>query len=87
MTKISNLFTFLLLFCITGINAQIAPSPPVGGNGVEMASDNYRNDFTSSGKIYVVVSVVLIILVGLLIYVASIDRKISKLEKEIKLKK
>ncbi|HNH23111.1 MAG TPA: hypothetical protein PLY26_13230 [Ferruginibacter sp.] len=36
----------------------------------------------SNGKIYVVVAVCLTILLGLFLYVFSIDRKISKLEKE-----
>lgn len=35
----------------------------------------------SEGKIYVVVAVVLTILSGLIIYVARLDRKITKLEK------
>jgi hypothetical protein len=35
----------------------------------------------SSGKIYVVVAVMLTILLGLIFYVARLDRKISKLEK------
>ena len=39
-------------------------------------------DMRSNGKIYVVVGVVLIILVGLLLYVARLDRKITRLEKE-----
>lgn len=44
---------------------------------VEMA-DQMR----SNGRIYVVVAVALTILIGLFIYVARIDRKLSKLEKE-----
>jgi CcmD family protein len=36
----------------------------------------------SNGKIYVVVAVVLAIVIGLLAYVYSLDRKISKLEKK-----
>lgn len=43
---------------------------------IEMA-DQMRAD----GKIYVVVAVLLIILIGLLFYLISIDRKISRLEK------
>ncbi len=43
---------------------------------VEMA-DTMR----SNGKIYIVVAVCLTILVGLFLYVFSLDRKISKLEK------
>ncbi len=44
---------------------------------VEMA-DGMR----SNGKIYIVVAVCLTILIGLFVYVFSIDRKITKLEKE-----
>lgn len=36
----------------------------------------------SNGRIYVVVAVVLTILLGLILYVVRLDRKISKLEKE-----
>lgn len=35
-----------------------------------------------NGRIYVVVAVILTILAGLILYVARLDRKISKLEKE-----
>lgn len=38
----------------------------------------------SSGKIYVVVGVVSIILTGIFTYLIWIDRKVSKMEKEIK---
>jgi CcmD family protein len=44
---------------------------------VEMA-DQLRGD----GKIYVVVAVVSIILLGILLYLIRLDAKISKLEKE-----
>ncbi len=36
----------------------------------------------SNGKIYIVVAVCLTILIGLFIYVYSLDRKISRIEKE-----
>jgi hypothetical protein len=36
----------------------------------------------SNGRIYVVVAVVVTILLGLILYVIRIDRKISKLEKQ-----
>ena len=39
-------------------------------------------DMRSNGKIYVVVGVVLIILVGLLLYMVRLDRKITRLEKD-----
>jgi hypothetical protein len=40
--------------------------------------------FRSSGKIYVVVSVAAIVMFGLILYLITIDRKVSKLEKELK---
>ena len=43
---------------------------------VQMA-DSMRSD----GKIYVVVTVCLIILIGLFFYVLNVDRKLSRLEK------
>ncbi|TBH75689.1 CcmD family protein [Aquirufa nivalisilvae] len=46
---------------------------------IEMA-DKFRAD----GKIYVVIAVVLVILTGLFIYLISLDKKVSALEKELK---
>ena len=48
------------------------------GQSVEMA-DGLR----SSGKIYVVVGIVLIVLIGLVLYLVTLDRKISRIEREI----
>lgn len=45
---------------------------------VEMADGLYQ-----SGKIYVVVAVISVIFIGIIVYLISIDRKVSKLEKEI----
>ena len=36
----------------------------------------------SNGRIYVVVAVVVVILVGLILYLVRLDRKITKMEKE-----
>jgi CcmD family protein len=63
-----GLFMLMMILSITSM-AQTQP--------VEMA-DGMR----SNGKIYIVVAVCLTILIGLFVYVFSIDRKISKLEKE-----
>ena len=46
---------------------------------VEMA-DTMR----SNGKIYVVVAVCLTILIGLFIYVFALDRKMTRMEKEVR---
>ena len=64
----------VLLFTATTALAQ-APS----AEAPEMA-DALR----ANGKIYVVVAAVVIIVAGLLFYLISLDRKVSKLEKEIK---
>ena len=49
---------------------------------VEMA-----DTFRSEGKIYVVVAIVLIVLVGLILYLFLMDRKMTKLERMIQEKK
>jgi CcmD family protein len=73
MRIIRNFALLLMVLCSGGLFAQDAIA-----TNVEMA-DGLR----SSGKIYVVVAVVLIILFGLLAYLVRIDRKVSKIEKEI----
>jgi hypothetical protein len=69
MKKITTILVFLAVSLIT--QAQD------GTKKVEMA-DLMR----SNGRIYVVVAVMLTILIGLVLYVVRLDRKISKLEKE-----
>ncbi len=48
------------------------------------AQDNVATEsfMRSNGKIYVVVAICVTILIGLFLYVASVDRKIRKIEKE-----
>lgn len=53
-------------------------SAAVMAQEVEMA-DGLR----SEGKIYIVVAVLLIIFAGIVLYLINIDKKVSKLEKEI----
>lgn len=62
------LYFFLLMTISTISNAQDA----------EMA-DVMR----SNGKIYVVVGIILIILIGLITYLFMLDRKITKLENKL----
>jgi hypothetical protein len=68
----------ILLICL-GI-PMLAQNTQTGG--IEMA-DALR----SSGKIYVVVAVLLLIMSGLFVYLAGLDRKIRKFEKDITSKK
>jgi len=49
-----------------------------------MTANNSDNLMLRDGKIYLVMTIVSIILVGLFIYVASVDKKISKLENSAK---
>jgi hypothetical protein len=63
-------FTSILLF--TSLLAFSQENKPV-----EMA-DAMR----SNGKIYVVVAVIITLFTGIILYLISLDRKISKLEKE-----
>ncbi len=63
-----KILAFLLTLLTLNLQAQ---------QEVEMA-DHLRAD----GKIYVVVAVVSIILLGLLLYLIRIDNKITRLEKE-----
>jgi hypothetical protein len=76
MRKIRSILFLFMVLCSGSLFAQDA-----AGN-VEMA-DGLR----SSGKIYVVVCVVLIILAGVLMYLIRIDRKVSKMEKNIEAEK
>lgn len=62
---------FIVMMLITTLNL-FAQSKEV-----EMA-----DAFRSNGKIYVVVVVIVIILVGLLIYLFSIDKRLKMLEKK-----
>lgn len=72
MSRFKKLFTAIMLILLSSIAwAQN------GTKKVEMA-DLMR----SNGRIYVVVAVMLTILIGLVLYVARLDKKISKMEKE-----
>jgi CcmD family protein len=74
MKKIAKLF---LLPVFTSLSSALHAQQEV-----EMA-DALR----SNGKIYVVVVIILIIFIGLIAYLFSMDRKITRLEKRIGEKK
>jgi uncharacterized membrane protein len=67
MKKIA--FTLMMLMTTLNLFAQ--------NNEVEMA-----DAFRSNGKIYVVVAVIVIILVGLLVYLFALDKRLKMLEKK-----
>jgi hypothetical protein len=72
MKNISKLFLSVTAMLLSSL---IVPAQP--GGEIEMA-----DPLRSSGKIYVVVAVLLIILIGLIIFLIRIDRKVSRLEKK-----
>lgn len=54
---------------------------------ISFAQDNkpeMADTMRGNGKIYVVVAVCLTITLGLILYVYNVDRKVSRLEKEMK---
>lgn len=70
MRKVQQYFFMLLFSLLANLAiAQADNTPPV---------DMMR----SNGKIWVVVAVVITILLGLFLYLVSLDRKIKKMEKE-----
>lgn len=73
------LFIMLLMFSLQtyGQDKHHVVDADYQNSKVEMA-DQFRAD----GKIYVVVAVASIILAGFFLYAFTLDRKISKLEKE-----
>jgi preprotein translocase subunit SecY len=51
--------------------------------GQDLAANPASNDLMrSNGKIFLVMTIVVVLMTGLLFYLISIDRKISKLEKK-----
>ncbi|OQA11922.1 MAG: hypothetical protein BWY67_00629 [Bacteroidetes bacterium ADurb.Bin397] len=67
-----KLFSLLLVLILSTL-------PGFAQDQVEMA-DLMR----SNGKIYVVVAVAATVMLGLIIYLISIDRKVSSIEKKLK---
>ena len=72
MGKLKYLFVFTALLLSWSLSFS-----QTDGDKVDMA-DTMR----SNGRIYVVVAVVVVILVGLILYLVRLDKKISRLEKE-----
>ena len=50
----------------------------------EKESVDMADEMRSNGKIYVVVAVILTIFAGIILYLIRLDRKITKLEKNIR---
>ena len=70
---IRKLFVFIVLLLINFLTHAQSTA-----DSVDMA-DTMR----SNGKIYVVIAVILTIFAGIIIYLIRLDRKMTKLEKEL----
>jgi hypothetical protein len=66
-----SLFTLLLVVALPALLSAQEQVP---------MADTMR----SEGKIYVVVSIIMVILLGLVGYLVQLDRKVAKVEKQIK---
>jgi CcmD family protein len=66
------------LVLLTALLLQLSMLAQSGEPAVEMADSLYQ-----SGKIYVVVSVITVVFIGIIVYLILLDRKIGKLEKEL----
>ena len=62
-------------------NRAAVKQPRKSTAGVKAVSTRSRTE-VANGKIYVVVAAVVIIVAGLLLYLISLDRKVSKLERK-----
>ena len=72
MQKIWNLISlFMLLLTTVFVQAQEGT-----------AKTGFGETMRSSGRIYVVIAVILTILIGLILYLVRLDKKMRKMEKE-----
>lgn len=72
MQKIRTIFYFFILLLSTiVVQAQEGT-----------AKTDFGETMRSNGRIYVVIAVILTILIGLILYVVRLDRKMSKMERD-----
>jgi uncharacterized membrane protein len=87
-----KLFRILALWCfILGAAAGLQPAQAQPGQTTEVefssapqAEVEMADTLRQDGKIYVVVVVVLTVLAGTIAYLVAIDRKVGRLEKQLK---
>jgi len=76
------LFLLSCWFAGTVVHAQDSTGQLRTVDSASVQRIEMADQLRANGKIYVVVTVVVIILLGLILYVARLDRKITRLEKE-----
>lgn len=75
-----NKIVLVFIICFTLLTSNILFAQ-------EMTSPEMADVMRSEGKIYVVVAILVIIFAGLIAYVVTLDRKLTRLEKKITDKK
>lgn len=75
------LIIFLLFLSLSALAQDGAYS--INPESYQDTSVEMADGMRSNGKIYVVVAVVMTIFAGLIVYTVVIDRKISKIEREV----
>jgi len=74
---VKSISRFCVLFLCMMVQLSAFAQDSLGSERTQMAEG-----MRSNGKIYVVVSVLVIILAGLFVYLGRLDKKISRLEKK-----
>lgn len=81
MKKMLSMITLVLM---TVINAVAQNKIPITSNDYENNSVEMADALRDSGKIYVVIAVIVALWAGMTIYLFMVDKKVTKLEKMIK---
>ena len=74
---------FGIVLCVSSFTILAQDKKEIGAADYTNQSVEMADAFRADGKIYVVVAVILVILVGLLVYTYLIDRKITRIEKQL----
>lgn len=74
---------FLIIFFFLSINLIAQQEQFSSENDLEEEKVEMADVFREEGKIYVVVAILSTVFLGLIVYTILIDRKISRVEKEI----
>ena len=72
-----------LLTRLAGVLALLLTAAQAFAQTTPEAAPEMADALRQSGKIYVVVAAVVLIVAGMLLYLLSLDRKVSRLEREI----
>lgn len=77
--KAPYIFSLAIVFILQFLSGTAIWAQTEAPKKVEMATKFY-----GEGKIYIVIAVLLIIFIGIVTYLFSLDKKITKIEQELK---